>query len=88
MTLIRSTLLAAALTLGISAPIALAAGSIDSAAADLRGGASVYVDPAAQLPLSAADAAALSSQISDTRLLHRCSPLLRGYRSRLSPRGT
>ena len=68
MTLIRSTLLAAALTLGISAPIALAAGSIEPAAADLRGGASVYVDPAAQLPLSAADAAALSSQISDTRL--------------------
>ena len=67
-TLIRSTLLATVLTLAISAPIALAAGSIDSAAANLRGGASVYVDPQAQLPLSAADAAALSSQISATRL--------------------
>ncbi len=66
--LIRTMVLVTALTAGLSAPIALAAGSIDSAAADLRSGASVYVDPQAQLPLSAADAAALSSQISSTRL--------------------
>jgi len=66
--LIRTLILVTALAVGLSAPIALAAGSIDSAAADLRGGASVYVDPQAQLPLSAADAAALSSQISSTRL--------------------
>ena len=61
-------LLATALALGLSAPTALAAQSIDSAAADLRGGASVYVDPMAELPLSAADASALSGEIAATGL--------------------
>jgi hypothetical protein len=66
--IVQSILLATALTLGLSAPAALAAGSIDSAAADLRGGASVYVDPMAELPLSAADASALSGEIAATGL--------------------
>jgi hypothetical protein len=66
--IVQSLLLATALTLGLSAPAALAAGSIDSAAADLRAGASVYVDPMADLPLSAADASALSGEIAATGL--------------------
>ena len=66
--IVQSLLLATAVTLGLSAPTALAAGSIDSAAADLRGGASVYVDPMAELPLSAADASALSGEIAATGL--------------------
>ncbi|MFZ4486513.1 MAG: hypothetical protein ACOYO9_08000 [Candidatus Nanopelagicales bacterium] len=65
-----SMLLASIFVLGVafSAPMARAAGSIDSAAAELRGGASVYVDPMAELPLTSADAAALSSRISATGL--------------------
>ena len=66
--IVQSMLLATALALGLSAPTALAAQSIDSAAADLRGGASVYVDPMAELPLSAADASALSGEIAATGL--------------------
>lgn len=67
-TLAKAIALAAAILLGLTAPNALAAGSIDDAAAQLRSGASVYVDPLAEIPLSSPETAALSDRIASTGL--------------------
>jgi len=67
-TLSRSLAIAAALILGLTAPNALAAGSVDEAAAQLRSGASVYVDPAAEVSLTSPETAALTDQIAATGL--------------------
>jgi hypothetical protein len=59
---------AIALGLGLTAPSALAAGAVDDAAAQLRSGVSVYVDPAAEVSLTSPETAALTDQISATGL--------------------
>jgi hypothetical protein len=51
-----------------SAPVALASAEVDSAAAELRGGESVYSDPAAENALSDSEVESLTSQISATGL--------------------
>ena len=50
------------------APTAFASAEVDSAAAALKGGASVYNDPAAEKALSDSDVALLTDQIAATKL--------------------
>ena len=66
--LFKSLTVSATILFALTAPTALAAGSVDDAASALRSGASVYVDPAAEIPLTSSETSALSDQIAATGL--------------------